>query len=86
MQVVHPRCGGLDIPKKTVVGCVLLTSANGHVQREVRPLGTMTADLLARSDWLTAHEVTQFAMESTGVFFGARCSTSSQRRPARWCG
>lgn len=69
MQVVHARCCGLDIHKKTVVACVLLTSANGHVHREVRTFGTMTADLLTLADWLTACEVTQIAMESTGVFW-----------------
>jgi transposase len=69
MQVVHPRCCGLDIHKKTVVACALLTSPNGHVQREVRTFGTMTTDLLALSDWLTQCEVTQIAMESTGVFW-----------------
>jgi transposase len=69
MQVVHIRCGGLDIHKKTVVACVLLTSANGQVQREVRTFGTMSADLLALSDWLSECEVTQIAMESTGVFW-----------------
>src|SRR5262245_35447276 len=69
MQVVHPRCCGLDIHKKPVVACVLLTSSNGQVQREVRTFGTMSADLLALSDWLTAREVTQIAMESTGVFW-----------------
>jgi hypothetical protein len=69
MQVVHARCCGVDIHKKPVVACVLLTSANGHVQREVRTYATMTADLLARSDWLAAYAVTQIAMESTGVFW-----------------
>lgn len=69
MQVVHARCCGLDIHKKTVVACVLLTSPNGHVHREVRTFGTMTIDLLALSDWLAACEVTQIAMESTGVYW-----------------
>jgi hypothetical protein len=50
MQVVHARCCGLDIHKKTVVACVLLTGPNGHVHREVRTFGTMTIDLLALSD------------------------------------
>jgi len=69
MQVVHARCCGLDIHKKTVVACVVLTSANGHVQREVRTFGTMTADLLALADWLADLEVSHVAMESTGVYW-----------------
>jgi transposase len=50
MQVVHERCCGLDVHKKTVVACVLLTAPGGGVQRRVRTFGTMTADLLALSD------------------------------------
>ena len=69
MQVVHPQCCGLDVHKKSVVACVLLTEPNGNVRRQVRTFGTMTADLLALDDWLTGHGVTQIAMESTGVYW-----------------
>jgi hypothetical protein len=69
MQVVHARCCGLDVHKKTVFACVLLSQPNGHVEREVRTFGTMTADILALSDWLSSLEVGQIAMESTGVFW-----------------
>jgi hypothetical protein len=69
MQVMYPRCCGLDIHKKTVVACVLLTDADGTVQRFVRTFGTMTADLLALGDWLRFHAVTHVAMESTGVLW-----------------
>jgi hypothetical protein len=51
MQVVHERCCGLDVHKKTVVACILLTLANGEVQRHTRTFSTMTAGLLALSDW-----------------------------------
>jgi transposase len=69
MQVVHPRCCGLDIHKKTIVACVLLTDADGLVHRFVRTFGTMTADLLVLGDWLQFHAVTHVAMESTGVLW-----------------
>ncbi len=69
MQVLHARCCGLDVHKKTVVACVLITAEDGTVQREVRTFGTMTADLLALSEWLRGHEVTQVALESTGVYW-----------------
>ena len=69
MQVVHGRCCGLDVHKKTVVACALLTQADGGVQRRVRTFGTMTADLLALSDWLAGFDVTQVALESTGVYW-----------------
>ena len=69
MHVLSPRCCGLDIHQKTVVACVLLTEGDGTSQRFVRTLGTMTADLLALGDWLTFHDVTHVAMESTGVLW-----------------
>jgi hypothetical protein len=74
MQVVHARCCGLDVHKKTVVACVLFTYERGRVTREVRTFGTMTADLLALSDWLSGCEVTHVAMESMGG-----------TRPPQWC-
>lgn len=69
MQIVHERCCGLDVHKKTVVACVLLTRADGTVERQVRTFGTMTEDLLALSDWLTDLEVRQIALESTGAYW-----------------
>jgi transposase len=69
MHVLYPRCCGLDIHKKTVVACVLLTDPDGAVHRFVRTFGTMTADLLALGDWLELHAVTHVAMESTGVLW-----------------
>ena len=69
MHVLSPRCCGLDIHKKTVVACVLVTDPDGAVHRFVRTFGTMTADLLALGDWLALHAVTHVAMESTGVLW-----------------
>src|SRR5205807_1080546 len=58
-----------DLHKKTVVACVRRSGANGKVHKEVRTFGTMTADLLALSDWLAQQGVTHLAMESTGVYW-----------------
>jgi transposase len=69
MQVLHERCCGLDVHKKTISACVLVTHADGKVQRRLRTFGTMTADLLALSDWLTELGVMQIALESTGVYW-----------------
>lgn len=38
MQVIYARCCGLDIHKKFVVACLLLTAADGTVQKETRTL------------------------------------------------
>jgi transposase len=63
------RCAGLDVHKKTVVACVLITHPDGTLQREVRTFSTMTADLLLLSDWLETLRVQIVALESTGVFW-----------------
>jgi len=69
MQVIAERCCGLDVHKKTVVACVLITHGDGTVQRQVRTFATMTADLCALADWLSGWGVTHVAMESTGVYW-----------------
>jgi transposase len=69
MDVVYPRCSGLDVHKKTVVACVIVPGAKGKPQKAIRTFGTMTDDLLALGDWLAEREVTHVAMESTGVYW-----------------
>ncbi len=67
MQVVHERCCGLDVQKKTVVACSLLALTNGEVQWHLRTSSPMTAGLLALSDWLESLAVTVIAMVVTGI-------------------
>lgn len=69
MEPVLRRCCGLDVHQKTVVACRRILDEEDHLQQEVRTFGTMTAELLAMSDWLAEAEVTHVAMESTGVFW-----------------
>ncbi|HEV8632788.1 MAG TPA: IS110 family transposase [Chloroflexota bacterium] len=69
MQVVHARCCGLDVHKRTVVACVLLSREDGAVLRHLRTFSTMTPDLLALADWLDRLGVEQVALESTGVYW-----------------
>ena len=45
MEVIHRRCAGLDVHKKTVVACVRCVQ-DGEVRREVRTFGTTTSELL----------------------------------------
>jgi ribulose bisphosphate carboxylase small subunit len=51
MQVIYEHCCGLDVHKKTVVACVVITSPDGQVQKQVRTFATTTASLLALADW-----------------------------------
>ncbi len=69
MRVLHERCCGLDIHKRFVVACLLETSPDGAVHKEVRTYSTMTADLLALSDWLRAEDCGPVVMESTGSYW-----------------
>jgi hypothetical protein len=67
MEVLYPRCCGLDVHKKTVVACVLITEAGKAIRKEVRTFPTMSADQLGLADWLRECGCTHVAMESTGV-------------------
>jgi transposase len=68
MQVVYPRCCGLDVHKASVSACVLRIEG-GRKHKQVRRFGTMTADVLELADWLDELGVTHVAMESTGVYW-----------------
>ncbi len=67
MQVLYPRCAGLDVHKDTIVVCVRCVSAPVH--QEVRSFGTTTSQLLALADWLAEHACTHVGMEATGVYW-----------------
>lgn len=64
MEVVHERCCGLDVHKKTVTACRITPEG-----KEIKTFGTMTDDLLAMADWIRSKGCTHVAMESTGVFW-----------------
>ena len=69
MEIEHTHCGGLDVHKKTVVAAIIVPDGQGGLRKEVRTFATMTADLLALSDWLLRFGVTHVAMESTGEYW-----------------
>src|SRR5690349_14163480 len=67
MEVLYPRCAGLDVHKDSVVGCIRCVDEPRH--REVRTFGTTTRSLFELADWLEEHGVTHVAMEATGVYW-----------------
>ncbi len=69
MDVLYPRCAGLDVHKATVVAGIRLALANGQAATEVRTFGTTTAGLLALAAWLAENGCTHVAMEATGVYW-----------------
>jgi transposase len=69
MEILYPRCAGLDVHKETVAACVLTPGPAAEPNREIRQFGTTTAELRGLRDWLGERGVTHAAMESTGVYW-----------------
>jgi transposase len=68
MDVIHPRCCGIDVHKATVCACITIKDA-GVVEKHKRRFDTTTAELRALAAWLREHGVTHVAMEATGVYW-----------------
>lgn len=69
MDVLMPRCCGLDVHQKTVVASVRILGPTGEVTRETRTFGTKTRELEAMATWLRPLQITHIAMEATGVLW-----------------
>jgi transposase len=67
MEILYPRCAGLDVHKDVVVARVRCVSA--PQVEETRSFATTTAALVELQEWLTGHGVTHVAMEATGVYW-----------------
>ena len=57
MDVLYPRCAGLDVHKATVVACARVVGSGG-AETEVRTFSTTTTGLLALADWLSTRGCT----------------------------
>jgi transposase len=68
MEVLHPKCAGLDVHKDMVMACAR-TAEGGGIQQEVRSFATTTRGLLELSEWLVDAGCTHVAMEATGVYW-----------------
>ena len=64
MEVLYPRCCGLDVHKKEIVACVITPEG-----KQTRTFGTLTEELLSMAGWLRSVQVTHVAMESTGPYW-----------------
>src|SRR6201987_4665955 len=67
MEVLYPRCAGLDVHKDNVVARIRCVCEPLH--DEVRTFATTTSELLQLNEWLSSHAVTHVAMEATGVYW-----------------
>ena len=69
MELVHPRCAGLDVAKDEVVACVRVPDGRGGRDQEVRTFQSFTSGLEALAGWLAAEGVTRVVMEATGQYW-----------------
>jgi transposase len=69
VELLVPRCAGLDVAKDEVVACVRVPDGQGGRRQEVRTFPTFTSGLEALADWLAAEGVTQVVMEATGQYW-----------------
>jgi transposase len=68
MEVLHPRCAGLDVHARGVTACIRIASGP-DVTYQHRTVSTTTRGLLELADWLAAAQCTHVAMEATGVYW-----------------
>jgi transposase len=69
VQILYPRCCGLDVHKSSITGCCLWFDAEGQRREEIRKFGTHTAELRRAAEWLRQHEVKNVVMEATGSYW-----------------
>jgi transposase len=69
MEILYPRCAGLDVHKKSIKVCMLVRQADGQPHNVFRTYGTTTQELLDLADWLKEQGCTHVAMEATGVYW-----------------
>jgi transposase len=68
MEVVHPRCGALDLGKDELVACVRIQEG-ARVKQECRTFKTTVKELLALSEWMASEGVSHIVMEATGTYW-----------------
>ena len=68
MQVLHCRCGGLDLHKDLIVASARIVERR-KVTRENAKFGTTTREVLRLIEWLSSRRITHVVMEATGVYW-----------------
>jgi Transposase len=81
MEVLYPRCAGLDVHKGTVVAACVRLAEGRSIARQHRTFDTSTRGLLALSEWLSEHECSHVALEATGVYWKLVWHIRSTRSP-----
>ena len=70
MELLHPRCAGLDVSKRDAKVCVRVAGAGrARATSTVTTWGSMTNQVLAMREHLIAEQVTLVVMEATGDYW-----------------
>jgi transposase len=70
MEVVHPRCAGLDVSKKDAKACIRVQGQGRRgTTTTVSTWGSTTAEILALREHLIAEQVTCVVIESTSDYW-----------------
>jgi transposase len=69
VETIVERCAGLDVHKAQVTACVRVPGPGRSFSEHVSEFTTTVQGLLTLRDWLSAHAVSQVAMEATGVYW-----------------
>lgn len=70
MDIVHPRCAGIDISKRDAKVCVRIASdSDGKAKSTVTTWSSVTNQVLALRDHLIAEHVTLVVMEATSDYW-----------------
>jgi transposase len=70
MEVMHPRCAGIDVSKRDAKVCIRIQGGGSRkTVSTVTTWGAMTNQILALRDHLTAQHVSVVVMEATGDYW-----------------
>src|SRR5215472_19384085 len=69
MDVLHPRCCGLDVHKSSISACILLREAGG-MQKHQRRFGAMTQEVQELAEWLR-----QFGVSQVAIAYASHCTS-----------
>ncbi len=70
MELIHPRCAGLDVSKRDAKVCVRVAGAGrARATSTVTTWGSVTSQVLALREHLIGEQVTLVVMEATGDYW-----------------
>ncbi len=70
MELLHPRCAGLDVSKRDAKVCVRVAGeGRARATSTVTTWGSMTNQVLAMREHLIMEQVTLVVMEATGDYW-----------------